>query len=135
MTLRRMTKTIGLHLLMAVILIYTLFPVYCAAITSFADDGNQFERHCQPENLSLENLAQILHQRNFSGACNEFLFAKTFLFSAHLHTVSLSMSMSSGVVQQREPKMAASIIVTVPIVARVMQRRIVSGLTAGSVVA
>jgi trehalose/maltose transport system permease protein len=273
MTLRRMTKTIGFYLLVAVILIYTLFPVYYAAITSFANDGNQFELHYLPENLSMVNYAQILHQRNFTGslamsvlvatvsvggamlvavlaayalgrirfrgrglllmtilfvsifpqvailagmyellqfmglyntiwalilsqlvftlpfsvwllttfmrqlpveveeaaildgatpwvvvtqiflpllrpamvttallafigAWNEFLFAKTFVISEHLHTVPLSMSMISGVVQQRGPTMAASIIVTVPIVALVlvMQRRIVSGLTAGSVV-
>jgi trehalose/maltose transport system permease protein len=248
-----------------------LFPVYYTIITSFANDGNQFELHYLPQNLSLANYSQILHQHNFTwsilnsvlvatvsvsaalliavlaayalgrirfrgrglllmtilfisifpqvailaglyelmiflglyntiwalivsqmvftlpfsvwllttfmrqlpieieeaaildgatpwiivtriflpllmpamvttgllafiGAWNEFLFALSFVISESLHTVPLSMSMISGVVQQRGPTMAASIIVTVPIVGLVllMQRRIVSGLTAGS---
>jgi trehalose/maltose transport system permease protein len=273
MSARQFAKSSAFYTLLGVILIFTLFPVYYTLVTSFANDGNQFEVHYLPTNLSLINFQQILHQRNFTwsmlnsflvavtaviaalalaimasyalariwfpgrtlllmcilfisifpqvailaglyelmrylglyntiwaliigqavftipfsvwllttfmrqlpieieeaaildgatpwvlvtrifipllmpalvttgllgfiGAWNEFLFAVTFVISEELHTVPLSMSMISGVAQQRGPTMAASMIVTAPIIllVLVMQKRIVSGLTAGSTI-
>ena len=74
----------------------------------------------------------------FIGAWNEFLFALTFTIDENLRTVPLAMSMISGQVEHQAPWgpiMAASVIVTAPIVALVLvfQRRIVAGLTAGAV--
>jgi trehalose/maltose transport system permease protein len=74
----------------------------------------------------------------FIAAWNEFLFALTFTLSNELRTVPVAIALVSGASQFELPwgrVMAASVIVTVPLVALVLafQRRIVSGLTAGAV--
>lgn len=74
----------------------------------------------------------------FIAAWNEFLFALTFTLSAEQRTVPVAIALLSGATQFELPWgniMAASVIVTVPVVVLVLifQRRIVSGLTAGAV--
>jgi len=74
----------------------------------------------------------------FIAAWNEFLFALTFTLSDRARTVPVAISQMSGSSQFELPWgqiMAASVIVTVPVLALVwgFQRRIVAGLTAGSV--
>jgi trehalose/maltose transport system permease protein len=74
----------------------------------------------------------------FISAWNEFLFALTFTSSAGQRTVPVAIALLSGSSQFEIPWgniMAASVIVTVPLVVLVLifQRRIVSGLTAGGV--
>jgi trehalose/maltose transport system permease protein len=74
----------------------------------------------------------------FIGAWNEFLFALTFTSSNETRTVPVAIAMLSGGSQYEIPWgaiMAASVIVTVPLVILVLvfQRKIVSGLTAGGV--
>lgn len=74
----------------------------------------------------------------FIAAWNEFLFALTFTLSAEQQTVPVAIALLSGATQFELPWgniMAASVTVTVPVVALVLvfQRRIVSGLTAGAV--
>jgi trehalose/maltose transport system permease protein len=74
----------------------------------------------------------------FISAWNEFLFALTFTASAGQRTVPVAIALLSGSSQFEIPWgniMAASVIVTVPLVILVLifQRRIVSGLTAGGV--
>lgn len=74
----------------------------------------------------------------FIGAWNEFLFALTFVSDAEQRTVPVSISLITGATAWEVPWgsiMAASVIVTVPLVALVLlfQQRIVSGLTAGAV--
>jgi trehalose/maltose transport system permease protein len=74
----------------------------------------------------------------FIAAWNEFLFALTFTVSNQTRTVPVAIAMLSGGSQYEIPWgiiMAASVIVTVPLVALVLifQRKIVSGLTAGGV--
>lgn len=74
----------------------------------------------------------------FIAAWNEFLFALTFTSSASQRTVPVAIALLSGNSQFEIPWgniMAASVIVTVPLVLLVLifQRRIVSGLTAGGV--
>lgn len=74
----------------------------------------------------------------FISAWNEFLFALTFTSSAGQRTVPVAIALLSGSSQFEIPWgniMAASVIVTVPLVILVLifQRRIVSGLTAGGV--
>jgi trehalose/maltose transport system permease protein len=74
----------------------------------------------------------------FISAWNEFLFALTFTASAEQRTVPVAIALLSGSSQFEIPWgniMAASVIVTVPLVLLVLvfQRRIVSGLTAGGV--
>lgn len=74
----------------------------------------------------------------FIGAWNEFLFALTFTLSPEMRTVPVAIALISGASQFELPWgtiMAASVIVTVPVVGLVLifQRRIVSGLTAGAV--
>ncbi|MES2934896.1 MAG: carbohydrate ABC transporter permease [Pseudomonadota bacterium] len=74
----------------------------------------------------------------FIGAWNEFLFALTFVFEDRERTVPVGISLISGASPFEIPwgnLMAASVIVTVPLVALVLifQQRIVSGLTAGAV--
>jgi len=74
----------------------------------------------------------------FIGAWNEFLFALTFTASETMRTVPVAIAMLSGSSQYETPWgliMAASILVTVPLVILVLifQRKIVSGLTAGGV--
>lgn len=69
---------------------------------------------------------------------NEFLFALTFTLSEETRTVPVAIALLSGGSRQELPwglVMAASVIVTIPIVALVLvfQRKIVSGLTAGAV--
>lgn len=74
----------------------------------------------------------------FIAAWNEFLFALTFTLTNEQRTVPVAIALITGASQHELPWgniMAASVIVTVPIVALVLifQRRIVSGLTAGAV--
>ena len=74
----------------------------------------------------------------FIGAWNEFLFALTFTVSNQTRTVPVAIALLSGGSQYEIPWgiiMAASVIVTVPLVVLVLifQRKIVSGLTAGGV--
>ena len=74
----------------------------------------------------------------FIAAWNEFLFALTFTSSNDQRTVPVAIALLSGSSQFEIPWgniMAASVIVTVPLVVLVLifQRKIISGLTAGSV--
>ncbi len=74
----------------------------------------------------------------FIAAWNEFLFALTFTVSDLRRTVPVAIALMSGSSEHELPWgliMAASVIVTVPLVVVVMvfQRRIVAGLTAGAV--
>jgi len=74
----------------------------------------------------------------FIGAWNEFLYALTFVNDDTQRTVPVSISLITGATAYEIPWgsiMAASVIVTVPLVVLVLlfQRKIVSGLTAGAV--
>jgi trehalose/maltose transport system permease protein len=74
----------------------------------------------------------------FVAAWNEFLFALTFTLTNNERTVPVAIALISGSSQYELPWgniMAASVMVTIPVVILVMifQRRIVSGLTAGAV--
>ena len=74
----------------------------------------------------------------FIAAWNEFLFALTFTVSDRTRTVPVAIALLSGASEHEIPWgriMAASVIVTAPLVALVLvfQRRIVTGLTAGGV--
>ncbi len=74
----------------------------------------------------------------FIAAWNELMFAITFTLSDRRRTVPVAIALISGASQFELPwgrVMAASVIVTVPLVVLVLifQRRIVSGLTAGAV--
>ncbi|MFM2067106.1 MAG: putative maltose transport system permease protein malG [Pseudomonadota bacterium] len=74
----------------------------------------------------------------FITAWNEFLFALTFTLSTEQRTIPVAIGLISGASQHELPWgniMAASVIVTVPVVLLVLvfQRRIVAGLTAGAV--
>ena len=74
----------------------------------------------------------------FIQAWNEFLFALTFVASNDTRTVPVAIALLSGSSGKEVPWgeiMAASVIVTLPLVALVLifQRRIVAGLTAGGV--
>ena len=74
----------------------------------------------------------------FIQAWNEFLFALTFTLTDTQRTVPVAIALISGSSQYELPWgniMAASVMVTVPIVVLVLifQRRIISGLTAGAV--
>jgi trehalose/maltose transport system permease protein len=73
----------------------------------------------------------------FIAAWNEFLFALTFALSADVRTVPVAIALLSGGSSQElpwGPIMAASVVVTVPVIALVLafQRKIVAGLTAGA---
>jgi trehalose/maltose transport system permease protein len=74
----------------------------------------------------------------FIAAWNEFLFALTFTLSNEQRTVPVAIALITGASQHELPWgniMAASVIVTVPLVVLVLvfQRKIVAGLTAGAV--
>ena len=74
----------------------------------------------------------------FIHAWNEFLFALTFLSNDSQRTVPVAIALISGRSEFEVPWgniMAASVIVTLPLIALVLvfQRKIVSGLTAGAV--
>ena len=74
----------------------------------------------------------------FIVAWNEFLFALTFTLSNERRTVPVAIALITGASAYELPWgriMAASVIVTVPLIllVLVLQRRIVSGLTAGAV--
>lgn len=74
----------------------------------------------------------------FITAWNEFLFAITFTLSNERRTVPVAIALISGASRFELPwgrVMAASVVVTVPLVLLVLvfQRRIVAGLTAGAV--
>jgi trehalose/maltose transport system permease protein len=74
----------------------------------------------------------------FIAAWNEFLFALTFTLTSDMRTVPVAIALISGASAYELPWgniMAASVIVTVPLIALVLvfQRRIVSGLTAGAI--
>jgi trehalose/maltose transport system permease protein len=74
----------------------------------------------------------------FIAAWNEFLFALTFTLSSEMRTVPVAIALISGASSFELPWgniMAASVIVTVPLIVLVLifQRMIVSGLTAGAV--
>lgn len=74
----------------------------------------------------------------FIGAWNEFLFALTFVSDDSQRTVPVGISLITGATAYEVPWgsiMAASVIVTVPLVILVLvfQQKIVSGLTAGAI--
>ena len=74
----------------------------------------------------------------FIAAWNEFLFALTFTLSSDERTVPVAIALIAGASSYELPWgniMAASVIVTLPLIALVvaLQRHIVSGLTAGAV--
>ena len=74
----------------------------------------------------------------FIGAWNEFLFALTFTISETQRTVPVAIALLSGASEQEIPWgqiMAASVLVTVPLIVLVLifHRKIVAGLTAGGV--
>jgi trehalose/maltose transport system permease protein len=74
----------------------------------------------------------------FIVAWNEFLFALTFTLTTEKRTVPVAIALITGASAYELPWgriMAASVIVTVPLIVLVLalQRRIVSGLTAGAV--
>jgi multiple sugar transport system permease protein len=72
----------------------------------------------------------------FIFAWNEFLFARTFTSTARAKTIPVGIALFAGVHEMPWGDIAAaSVIVTVPLVALVLvfQRRIVAGLTAGAV--
>jgi trehalose/maltose transport system permease protein len=74
----------------------------------------------------------------FIAAWNEFLFALTFTLTNEMRTVPVAIALITGASAYELPWgriMAASVIVTVPLILLVLvfQRRIVSGLTAGAV--
>jgi len=74
----------------------------------------------------------------FIAAWNEFLFALTFISNDVQRTVPVAIALISGATEFETPWgniMAASVIVTVPLVILVLifQRKIISGLTAGGV--
>jgi trehalose/maltose transport system permease protein len=74
----------------------------------------------------------------FIGAWNEFLFALTFTLSGEQRAVPVAIALISGASSFELPWgniMAASVIVTVPLIILVLifQRKIVAGLTAGGV--
>jgi trehalose/maltose transport system permease protein len=74
----------------------------------------------------------------FIAAWNEFLFALTFILTDDNRTIPVAIGLISGNSRFEfpfGPVMAASIIVTVPllIVVTIFQRNIVAGLTAGAV--
>jgi trehalose/maltose transport system permease protein len=74
----------------------------------------------------------------FISAWNEFLFALTFIANDSQRTVPVAIALLSGASEYEVPWgniMAASVIVTLPLVALVLifQRKIVAGLTAGGV--
>jgi len=74
----------------------------------------------------------------FIAAWNEFLFALTFTLSDEQRTVPVAIALITGASEYELPWgniMAASVIVTVPLVILVLifQRRLVAGLTAGAV--
>jgi trehalose/maltose transport system permease protein len=74
----------------------------------------------------------------FIAAWNEFLFALTFTLTDEQRTVPVAIALLSGASAYELPWghiMAASVLVTVPLVLLVLvfQRRIVAGLTAGAV--
>ena len=67
-----------------------------------------------------------------------FLFALTFTLTSQARTVPVALALFSGASQHEVPYgliMAASVLVTLPLIVLVVifQRRIISGLTAGSV--
>ena len=74
----------------------------------------------------------------FISAWNEFLFALTFTSDNSARTVPVAIGMFTGASQHESPFtliMAASVVVTVPLIALVFvfQRKIIEGLTAGAV--
>ena len=74
----------------------------------------------------------------FIAAWNEFLFALTFVSNDAKRTVPVAIALLSGTTEFETPWgliMAASVIVTVPLIVLVLifQRKIISGLTAGAV--
>lgn len=74
----------------------------------------------------------------FIAAWNEFLFALTFTLTNDQRTVPVAIALITGASEHELPWgniMAASVIVTVPLIALVLvfQRRLVAGLTAGAV--
>ena len=74
----------------------------------------------------------------FIGAWSEFLFALSFTINDDARTVQVAIAQFTGTTQFEQPfanKMAAAVVVTLPLLVGVLlvQRRIVSGLTAGAV--
>lgn len=74
----------------------------------------------------------------FIGAWNEYLFALTFTSDYKAKTVQVAIAQFSGNTQYELPfanRMAASVIVTIPLIVLVLvfQRKILAGLTSGAV--
>ncbi|MCA9834903.1 MAG: carbohydrate ABC transporter permease [Thermomicrobiales bacterium] len=74
----------------------------------------------------------------FIEAWSEFLYARTFTISTNAKTVQVAISEFTGNSQYEQPygvKMAAAVVVTIPLIVGVMlvQKRIIAGMTAGAV--
>ncbi|MCO5216868.1 MAG: carbohydrate ABC transporter permease [Thermomicrobiales bacterium] len=74
----------------------------------------------------------------FIEAWSEFLYARTFTISPKAKTVQIAISEFTGNSQYEQPygvKMAAAVVVTIPLIIGVMlvQKRIIAGMTAGAV--
>ena len=128
---RSPAATAALYTLALLVTLVSVFPFVYAITTSLKTGSELFSTSLWPALVSTGLLA-------FIAAWNEFLFALTFLSNDAQRTVPVAIAMISGRSEFEVPWgniMAASVIVTLPVVALVLifQRRIVSGLTAGAV--
>ena len=157
MDLWAITKRVAFYALVLFIVVVAVFPFYYAILTSFKSGTALFQINYWPTSFSLNNYFNVLNTGSFPrnllnsvfisavtvllafiGAWNEFLFALTFTANNETRTVPVAIALLSGSTQYEIPWgniMAASVIVTVPLVVLVLifQRKIVSGLTAGGV--
>lgn len=140
-------STLGL---MLAYLIFTL-PFTVWVLTSFVREiPNELEEAAVVDGATpLQTLFQVLFPvmvpalvttglLAFINAWNEYLFALTLTSDDRARTVPVAIGSFSGASQYENPFaqiMAASVIVTIPLIILVLvfQRRIVSGLTAGAV--
>ncbi|OWL93656.1 sugar ABC transporter permease [Deinococcus indicus] len=140
-------STLGL---MLSYLIFTL-PFTVWVLTSFVREiPNELEEAAVVDGATpLQTLVQVLFPvmgpalvttglLAFINAWNEYLFALTLTSDDRARTVPVAIGSFSGASQYENPFaqiMAASVIVTIPLIILVLifQRRIVSGLTAGAV--
>ncbi|MEF9601260.1 hypothetical protein O4J55_02575 [Paracoccus sp. PXZ] len=65
MTRHKLLKRIGFYALVAVIVVFSVFPFYYAVVTSFASGTALFRVNYLPSGFDLRNYQAVLGSRNF----------------------------------------------------------------------
>lgn len=92
--LAKIAKRVGFWALIALIMVYAVFPFYYAVITSLKPSSELFQVELWPSNWNLDNYAQIFSQSSFIRAIfNSVVVAFSVVFIALLLGITASYAL------------------------------------------